>query len=113
VPSSRWAIGEQPAATGAHLRRRRQVLLEQLVVRHHRDRGRVRPDERERPVLELRRRVRLRVQVRHLLELLRALTRDRPATDPADEHHVLVLRVVAGERGDLLLAGEDLGDLRR
>ena len=61
---------------------RADVLAEQLVVGHDDHARHRRVDQRERPVLELRGRVGLGVDVGDLLELLRALAGDRGARAP-------------------------------
>ena len=50
-------------------------------------------DQRDRAVLELARGIRLRVDVRDLLELERALQPERVIQIPADEEHGIVVKI--------------------
>ena len=95
------------AAAGADLVDGRDVLLDQVVVRHQHDAREVGRDQRQRPVLELAGRVRLGVDVGDLLELLRALERDRVAAVAPDEEQRVGRRVLLGDGLDLRLAGDD------
>src|SRR5690606_30704588 len=70
-------------------------------------------DERDRPVLELARREALRVDVRELLELERALERDREADVPAEEQHRRRVLHRPGGRAHVLAALDDRLDLAR
>src|SRR5271165_1424673 len=101
---------DRPAA-GPDLGQRAQVLLEQLVVGDDGHRRQPRPDEGERPVLELGRRVRLGVEVADLLQLLGALPGHRDAAHPAHVHGAVVPGQVRRQVGELLLVVQDLADL--
>ena len=90
----------------AHFLHVRLELFEQRAVRrdgHHRHRL---GDERERPVLELARRIRLGVDVRDFLELERAFERDRIVQPAAEEKRVFLARELLGPRDDLRLQRE-------
>src|SRR5437870_951155 len=66
--------------------------------------GRLRRDQRQRPVFELGGRIGLGVQVADLLELERALQRHRIAGGAADEISVLAGEEPIGQMGDLCLS---------
>ena len=117
---------EHPGAARLHFLDVAQRLLVQILLRHERDDRRAFFDQRQRAVLQLARRVRLRVDVRDLLQLQRAFLRDRPVDAPADEEQVAVPRQrlrdllehpgmpenVLHLRGKLLHGGDDRRDER-
>ena len=75
------------------------------------DHGKLIVEQGDGPVLQLAARCPFCVYVRDLLQLQRALERDRVAQPAAREHEVAVLAVFVGQLDDLLLSGEDVADL--
>ena len=105
---ARVGVGEdeQLAAARAHFVQVALELLEQRVVGRDRDHRHLRGDERERAVLELARRVRLGVDVADLLQLERALERDRVVHAATEEERVLLGRELLAPSDDLRLERE-------
>jgi len=99
----RILIGEhmELAPPGAHLVQIGLQLLEQRVLRRDRDDRHAPVDQRERPVLELSRRVGFRVEIGDFLELERTLHRDRPVNAAAEKQRALALREFRRPRSDL------------
>ena len=83
------------------------------VARDDDDDGHVLVDERDGPVLHLARRVPLGVDVRDLLELERALERDREPRAAPEEEHVLGAHVLLRERADVVGLREHVAHLLR
>jgi len=83
------------------------------VARAHDDDRHILVDEGDRPVLHLPGRVALGMDVRDLLQLERALERDREVRPAAEEQHVARAKVLLRDQLQLVATGQHLAHLRR
>ena len=98
------------AAPGDDLLHVGRGLVEQIVGGRDHDDRHVLVDQGDGPVLHLAGGVAFGVDVAELLELERALQRDREAGAPAEIEHVPRFGHLAGERGDALVMVQDVVD---
>ena len=94
------------AAAGAHFLQIGLELLEERIVGRDRDDGHLGVDQRERAVLQLTGGVGFGVDVRDLLQLERALERDRIVEPAPEEQRVLLFREALRPRDHLRLERE-------
>jgi len=99
-------------AGGGLLDVRDDLVVDHLLVDGDADDRRVGVQERDRPVLHLARRIALGVDVGDLLQLERALERDRVVDAAADVEEVLRLAILLRDPLEQLLAREALADER-
>ena len=88
-------------------------LLVEIVARSDDDHRHILVDERDRPVLQLARRIAFGVDVGNFLELERAFQRDRIIDAAAEIEHVARMGDLAGDVGDVLLVLQDLRHVPR
>src|SRR5438552_10726607 len=110
---ARMGDGDDLAVAGAHLLDVAEHPVVGAVAGHQRDDRQPIGDERDRAVLHLAAGVPLGVDVRDLLQLERALERDRELEAPAQEQEVAGAGQLAGDRRNLLVELERPPDQAR
>ncbi len=108
-------VGQQHdlAAARRHFLHVGDGLFVELVARRDHDHRHVLVDERDRPVLQLARRIAFGMDIGNFLELEGAFQGDRIVDAAAEIEHVAGMGDLAGHRGDVLFVFQDLRHVAR